>query len=281
MTKHHFSRMKQAAHALVNLANDPTQPVDPEVLAWARQIVLQNPTPAPFRPSPNQDAVLQLLDDAPCDGLTAEQIADKVGKSKRLMSVTLAYMLNTAGLICAIKLSTHSVYFRNAAALAIGKPLVLAADERRRAMLQKKQGRPPLPSKVERDSAKLEAKAQRKAQRDAEKLEKKRLAEELKNTQRLAMKAEREARRETKRGSWSVRNQPKPKRHQDMTIKSRPASDAIATPRKPRIDESIFTPPHVVKQVIPTPADTRFTADPGSEGAGFGAEWRRLRGEAT
>jgi len=275
MTKHHFNRMKQAAFELVRLTEDPKHTPDPDLLAWARQIVLQNQAPPPFKPSPNQNAILQLLEDAPFDGLTAEQISAKTGKPKNLTSATLGYMTHKAGLICAVKLPTHAVYFRDAAALAIGKPLVLAAEERRQALRQPKATRPLGPSTAQREQAKRDAKAALKTQRELEKQEKKRAAEQLKETQRLARRAERAA----KNGApWSARNQPRPKHHQGMQIKSKPANVTIAPPRKPSINQSVFIPPGLQVQQLPSGRDTRFDVDPNSEGAGFSAEWRRLRG---
>jgi hypothetical protein len=278
MTKNHHTRMIQAAYELVRL-DQAGSTVDADMLVWARQIVANNPPRAPFKPSPIQDSIFKLLDEAPFDGLTAEQLALKTGIAKNLMSSTLSYMVNTTGVICSIKLPRMSIYFRDQKALEIGRPIVMAAEECRRVLREVKLPRPPMPSAEERLQARAAAKAALHEKREAEKQERKlsqqqreAMARQIRLDERAAAKAARPVRQP------KPKHVPKPKPHQVMTVKQQP-NVIIHVPRKPTINESVFIPPGLQVQQLPSGRDTRYDPDPNSEGAGFSSEWKRLRGE--
>lgn len=71
---------------------------------------------------------------------------------------------------------------------------------------------------------------------------------------------------------------PKPKKHQAFRV--REATVVIAKPKLPKLNESVFIPPHVTVQQLPHGLDTRYTATGTGEG-GFLAEWRLKRGLVT
>jgi hypothetical protein len=119
MTKAQFHRIYACALELVRLKAAGAD-VDPDLLAWAQELIRLNDRAAPFKPSPNMDKIHEALKDAPLAGYNSREMREKTGIKQSLLAATLSYAAKR-GYIAMLKMPRASRFFSNQAALELGR----------------------------------------------------------------------------------------------------------------------------------------------------------------
>lgn len=246
ISKEQHQRIRDAATELLRL-RDAGAAVDPATTEWATSFLGMNPYWPPPRPSPNRDAILKLLGDAPDEGYMAHELLERTEINVGSFYAGLSRMARDGAIAMLLMPGRRSRYFLNEVMLERGRPLVVANEEMRRVVNIPRLPavpRPPKPPRPAPPPKPVRVPPPPKPPKPAP--------------------------------APKPIKPPKPPKRVPPAKKNITFVPKVGAPLRP-INQSVVIPEHVKVQVCPSSKDTRYTPSPDTEGAGFMSDWRAKR----